>query len=114
MALKCKRCGSCCYVDLTAYICEEDLIRWRNEKRYDILKKINEEKIVWAGDKLVPIDGKNKSKRCSFLVEQKDNYFSCSIYETRPIVCQNFEPGKSLLCPQYGKNQEKIKDKENE
>lgn len=96
----CKRCGACCFVDLIAYAVEEDFERWRKEGRDDILHIIENESSVWAGDHLVSSKDGHTIERCPFLVLNDDGLYACTIYETRPAVCRNFEPGKSAMCPQ--------------
>jgi len=101
--LPCLRCGKCCFVDLTAYVRKSDFDRWRAEHRQDIFDVIAHRRRVWAGDRLVSADTGECSQVCPFL-ERVGKTWRCAIYETRPLVCREYQPGTSELCPQYRKN----------
>lgn len=95
------RCGTCCLVDmvaLLAYVSDEDIVRWRNEGRDDILHVIRNEEAVWAGDHLVSSRDGHYIQGCPFL-KQAGAHFTCTIYETRPEVCRRYRPGSSEICP---------------
>jgi len=96
----CIRCGNCCTTNLTAYIHDEDLERWRKEGRTDILKILEKEAVVWEGDHLVSADTGAYVQGCPFL-SWDGAFFSCDIYLTRPLVCRNYQPGSSELCSQF-------------
>jgi Fe-S-cluster containining protein len=96
----CKRCGNCCTTNLVAYIHDEDLERWKNEGRTDILKVLEKEAVVWEGDHLVSAKNGTYVQGCPFL-SWDEVLFSCDIYETRPTVCRNYRPGSSELCSQF-------------
>jgi Fe-S-cluster containining protein len=95
----CERCGKCCLADVAAYIDEEDLLRWKNEGRTDILGLVARAGGVWAGDRLISSAG-GRILGCIFFIRD-GAHGSCSIYETRPRVCRNYVPGSSELCPQW-------------
>ncbi|MGQ9844576.1 MAG: YkgJ family cysteine cluster protein, partial [Spirochaetota bacterium] len=78
-----------------------DFIRWRDEGRYDILHIIRNEGSIWVGDHLISSRNGHSIQRCPFLIMDDNGLYSCTIYETRPAVCRNFEPGVSRMCPQY-------------
>jgi Fe-S-cluster containining protein len=100
MTIPCIRCGQCCLNSFLTYVHEEDLQRWKNEKRDDILRFIDSEHAFWAGDRLISnIDG-HTINGCSFLVRYYD-FCTCLIYDTRPAVCRKFEPGSSEFCSQF-------------
>ncbi len=96
----CKRCGNCCNTNLAAYIHDDDLERWKNEGRTDILKVLDKEAVVWEGDHLVSSNNGTYIQGCPFLSWDGAVFF-CDIYETRPMVCQNYQPGSSELCSQF-------------
>lgn len=96
----CKRCGKCCLTNFIAYVTEEDLSRWRRENRQDILSIIDQDHLIWVGDHMISADDGHYAMGCPFLVPEQ-NHWSCSIYETRPGVCRNYEPGSSELCAQW-------------
>lgn len=98
--LSCRRCGKCCFVDMIAYAQQEDFDRWRAENRQDILDIIKKRHLVWAGDRMVSAETGNVSMECPFLYSVGNDWF-CSIYETRPLVCREYQPGSSELCPQW-------------
>ena len=97
--ITCRRCGNCCRVDMVAYISPEDIQRWERERRHDIIARLRENDVMWAGDRIVNRFGE-KVKDCVYL-NGHGALFSCEIYETRPLICRNFIPGSSALCPQY-------------
>ena len=98
--MSCLCCGKCCFVDLTAYAEQEDYDRWRKENRQDILEMIGQRHLVWAGDRMISSETGNYPRECPFLYSSGDLWL-CSIYETRPAVCRNYQPGSSELCPQW-------------
>lgn len=102
---QCRRCGACCFVDMIAYVQEEDLRRWHNEGRDDILHIVKNESGVWAGDHLISSRNGHSIERCPFLIMDDDGLYSCTIYNTRPAVCRNFEPGGSRMCPLYSEEE---------
>ncbi len=100
---ECKRCGACCFANMVAYITDEDITRWQDEGRNDILHVIDNENPVWMGDHLVSSSTGMKLDHCPFLVI-RDGLCACAIYETRPLACKAYQPGQSELCPQYKKD----------
>ncbi|HON38573.1 MAG: YkgJ family cysteine cluster protein [Desulfomonilia bacterium] len=94
---ECSRCGMCCLADMIAYVTPEDLNRWKRENRQDILHIIENEQAVWLGDHFISSRTGRPIYGCPFL-EMKDGLFACSIYETRPRVCRDYQPGSSELC----------------
>lgn len=96
----CLRCGSCCHVDMIAYVTDDDIERWKRERRSDILARVRGEDIIWAGDRIVSSSGR-PLQSCVYLGWDGHQFF-CAIYETRPSVCRNYSPGSSELCPLHG------------
>ncbi len=86
--------------DMIAEAEAEDLERWEREGRQDILKVYRDAR--WVGDHFVSITTGMTIHDCPFL-DFQDGLFACSIYETRPRVCRHFEPGSSMICPQFRK-----------
>lgn len=82
-----------------AFISSADIVRWKSEKRYDILSDISGNDKIWAGDRILTSDG-SPILQCSYL-EKNGEHSSCAIYETRPDVCKRFHPGSSEMCPLY-------------
>lgn len=95
--MKCIRCGTCCQVDMVAYVSPEDIQRWEKEHRFDILAHLHD--VMWSGDRIVDKSGK-RITRCVYLTWKNESFF-CEIYETRPMVCRNYVPGSSNLCSVY-------------
>ncbi len=85
---------------MVAYVSPEDIKRWEQEGRYDIITRLRENDAMWAGDRIINKSG-GKVNTCLYL-NWSGSCFSCEIYETRPIVCREYIPGSSGLCPQYG------------
>lgn len=100
--IPCKRCGTCCLADMLDYSAEEELERWEQEGRQDILAILRQHHGVWMGDHLVSADDGRTFRGCPFL-EWEGGLSRCAIYETRPRVCRSFRPGSSEICPQFGK-----------
>jgi Fe-S-cluster containining protein len=96
----CQRCGKCCLADFMAYAATEDQQRWRNEGRQDILAVIEREHAVWMGDHLVSSEDGHYLRGCPFLAWEED-HSCCTIYETRPQICRNYQPGSSEICSQF-------------
>jgi len=98
--LSCLQCGKCCFVDMTAYAEPEDYDRWRTENRQDILDLIEHRHLHWSGDRMISADTGLAPRECPFL-HNAGKKWRCSIYETRPMVCRNYQPGSSELCSQW-------------
>lgn len=96
----CRRCGKCCLADMVAYVTEDDLARWRSEGRDDILCILENEQAFWAGDHFVSARDGRILMCCPFLTWDEEGA-ACAIYETRPLVCRNYVPGSSEICPQW-------------
>lgn len=98
--LSCLQCGKCCFVDFTAYAQPADFERWRAENRQDVLDMIEHRHLYWAGDRLIFAETGQAPRECPFLYSS-GKVWRCSIYETRPLVCREYQPGSSELCPQW-------------
>ncbi len=99
--INCLRCGACCHVDMVAYVSPEDIQRWKEEGRYDIIDRLRENEVMWAGDRIINKSGR-KVTSCFYLSWRGSSFF-CEIYETRPMTCRNFIPGSSELCSRYSR-----------
>lgn len=95
----CRRCGACCQVDMIAYVCSGDMERWEKEGRQDIISRIRGNDVMWFGGRIVDKSGVVVTK-CTFL-KWDSQLALCEIYDTRPMVCRDFVPGSSELCPLY-------------
>jgi Fe-S-cluster containining protein len=84
---------------MVAYITPEDIQRWEKEGRNDILARIRDNGVMWAGDRIINKSGR-KLTTCIYL-NWDGSSLLCEIYETRPLVCRNYIPGSSYLCTQY-------------
>ncbi len=91
--IQCQRCGLCCQVHLALLTRPDDLERWRNQQRDDILRTVETETQVTNGMGDSALTGP-----CPYL-ERQGAVWHCSIYDTRPLVCAKFQPGDSL-CSQ--------------
>ena len=89
----CRRCGQCCRETFVRYVGEEDLGRWLREKRSDLLGTVRREKEAATAGRI--------PAACRFLAEAGSSKFLCSIYETRPSVCRDFNPGQAKICPEH-------------
>jgi len=105
----CHRCGTCCQLDMTAYVSRDDIGRWEKEGRHDILAHVRDYGVTWSDTEFVNRFGSNIKTclmSCVYL-EWDGSTASCSIYETRTKVCRNYVPGSSELCPQHHRQQTK-------
>jgi Fe-S-cluster containining protein len=84
---------------MVAYVSPEDMERWGKEGRHDIIARLSDNDVMWAGDRIINRFGV-KATTCRYL-DWDGRAFFCEIYETRPMVCRNYVPGSSELCPLY-------------
>jgi Fe-S-cluster containining protein len=102
-AIPCRRCGNCCHVDVASYVTLEDVRRWEEQGRQDIIAHIRDFDVTWSRDKVINKFGsgiKTCLMTCVYLRWQ-GSLSSCDIYETRTKVCRAYVPGSSSLCSQY-------------
>ena len=84
---------------MVAYVSPGDIERWEEEGRDDIITRLRDSEVMWAGDRIIDKRG-HKVGVCNYL-DWDGSAFFCQIYETRPAVCRNYISGSSVLCPQY-------------
>lgn len=84
---------------MMAYVSLEDRERWEKEGRTDILERLDNNSVFWAGDRIVSRTG-SKVTSCYYL-SSDGSLWTCEIYPTRPRVCRDYIPGSSELCPLY-------------
>ncbi len=108
----CTKCGKCCVDSLymgTLSACEEDLARWEDAERYDILDTAY---IFYWGDHrtadlwMDPKTGdENISDTCPWVKKIGEDLWHCSIHELRPNVCRDYpvdeEQAEGFGCPGY-------------
>jgi uncharacterized protein len=102
----CTQCGRCCTNESymrTLYATSEDVKRWRREKRYDILRFVyvlgdiddptdDPPADLWIDSEARANQNPERS-RCPFVRKIRNtNRYTCTIYETRPQVCRDYEP----------------------
>lgn len=111
---KCSMCGDCCRRLLSQIpppqtVSKEDILRWKKEKRDDILRYVlvfvirEKESGFIRGDKRInkglllggdiwfnPNTGEELD-RCPFLRKIRgEKKYRCLIHETKPLVCKDF------------------------
>jgi len=94
----CTNCGKCCTNPSFMGSLEatgDDVKRWRRQRRHDILRFaeiMGPPEDPWA-DLWVDRNSGVERERCPFVrkVLGQPRYL-CSIYETRPQVCRDYEP----------------------
>jgi|SRR6516164_8874653 len=95
----CTNCGKCCTNPAfmgTLQATGEDVKRWRRQRRHDILRfasVLGPPEDPWAD---LWVDDERdglEHERCPFVrkVRGQPRYL-CTIYETRPQVCRDYEP----------------------
>ena len=103
----CERCGKCCQGSIVGSLqaMVDDIKRWRDEGREDILLYVDQYDIkdadwcscdIWVS----PITRRDLT-RCPFLrkIRNKDEY-KCSIHETKPKWCREYPiiKDKKRIC----------------
>jgi len=82
----CKRCGDCCRIHWGSFgATYDDIFRWRNEGRTDILKHL--------GTNIDDSNGEHPfiSNSCPFLRKNEEqNVYYCAINDTKPFHCRNY------------------------
>ena len=110
---KCKQCGNCCLRLADAFctcVSEEDVQRWVDEGRDDILRWVVP--IVLEGEQIYDIWISPKTgddvERCPWLrkLPGRDKYI-CRIHDTKPEHCriypQSFEHAEETGCSAFAK-----------
>lgn len=94
----CKRCGRCCQeVHGSLEATPEDIARWRNQHRKDILSHVCVLLPGYVADLWFdPVSGEELDY-CPFLRKVGSKKYECTIYETRPEQCRDW---LCVLC--YG------------
>jgi Fe-S-cluster containining protein len=92
MIRPCNRCGECCLKYGSSIVADsEDIVRWTNEKRWDILEHVD--LLNWREGQQGDIYPTETTSRCPFL--RKDNgkpTYKCRIHDTKPKMCRDYEP----------------------
>lgn len=92
----CQECGACCRVageDGRVLVYESDLVRWRRERRDDILEALVPGHFGEQAFASTP------EGHCVHLGTTESPHL-CSIYDTRGQTCRALEPG-SRQCFEY-------------
>jgi Fe-S-cluster containining protein len=100
---KCLQCGHCCLnlaICTTGKATPEDIARWENEKRYDILRGVSifhyGEEGNW-GDLWINPDTGEDANRCPFLRKiRNQNKYKYLIQDTKPEVCRQYPCDKEF------------------
>ena len=87
---QCKRCGRCCresqgFLSATP----EDITRWRNQHREDILSHAYVFPLDYADLWFDPVSGE-ELRHCPFLKKVGHKKYECTIWETRPEQCREW------------------------
>lgn len=69
----CKRCGKCCHGNIKRYAKENDIMRYEDLGRWDIIDAI-----------------KTASSPCPFLRKSINGYHVCIINDIKPEICKNY------------------------
>jgi len=94
---ECRRCGRCCQQPFSHQVSPDDLKRWEQEQRFDLISAEAEEKKALDGEE--GVRAWRRYRPCRFLKTGGDGRTTCDTYHTRPQVCRTFIPGVSRLCP---------------
>ena len=90
----CQRSGRCCTMLVSTAsldITDEDVARWEDQERDDILQWVS---VIEVGDQIVtadfPVDPDGDDvEQCPFL-EMEGTHALCQIHDTKPTVCATF------------------------
>lgn len=111
MKTNCQKCGNCCRtrsIDITF----SDILRWNEEKRWDILSEISyidNFPQVGQGGFYIEKSLKTKedlSRHCPFLTQSNE----CSIHDTKPSGCSDapFAYSEFNECPVFEKSSDLV------
>ncbi len=93
IAFKCRQCGLCCRkYKGTLKATAGDIMRWKGEKRSDILKHVfvfESGGLIMGGELWFNPETGRKMRVCPFL-EKRKGKFSCLIQSTKPGVCRKY------------------------
>ena len=91
MNLSFEQCGKCC-LEWGAYfvlITAEDIDRWMNENRHDILRYIEfinkDTAFGWVNPQ-----NRTRLSRCPFLYKKDKSDYFCLIHTTKPKRCKDY------------------------
>jgi Fe-S-cluster containining protein len=89
----CKKCGNCCFIfDAFSTTADpEDIQRWKDEKRYDILEHLRQpgdgKYYLWLNSGT----GKEAVHRCPWYIKNwKTGIASCKIHNSKPTHCRKY------------------------
>lgn len=108
----CRQCGQCCQaLDYHNELAEEDVARWRELGRTDILDWVGVFKTA-AGEKTYRIwmtpGTMQLAETCPFLKKRpSENLWDCRIHDVKPGICSQYpvtrKHGIMTGCPGFGK-----------
>jgi Fe-S-cluster containining protein len=82
----CACCGRCClYFGGHLHASDNDLARWQQEGREDLLSRVNRLGWIW-----VDPETKQLVDPCPFLQQLDEQRKGCSINETKPEICRDY------------------------
>ncbi len=99
--MECSRCGKCCCEAFYRHVAPEDLERWEQAGRTELIEAYQAE--LDSNDRSNPAMAELglAFHTCGFLRPDGPGRFFCAIHEERPAMCRDFEVGCSRLCPNY-------------
>lgn len=91
----CRACGICCdFYGHALWATAEDLARWREEGRADLLGRVGERGEIW----LDPATGERLGD-CPFLQRTGPEAARCRIHHTKPALCLAYPtPAHAFRC----------------
>ena len=95
MTYDCRTCGACCKSDTS----DDHYIEVTPEDEARLTKRVRRNLIVLPGSKALPTKrvGRATDYACVMHIGRFGHESQCAIYERRPSVCVEFEPG-SRAC----------------
>jgi Fe-S-cluster containining protein len=87
---QCRRCGRCCReAHGSLFATPEDLNRWQDQQRKDILSYTYIFVTGYADLWFDPVSGEELA-RCPFLKKMGQKKYECTIWQTRPAQCRDW------------------------
>jgi len=83
---RCLCCGKCCrYFGGHLHTSAQDLERWKQQGRVDLLSRVNRLGWIW-----VDPETKQLLDPCPFLEQTDQRCWICSINDTKPDICRDY------------------------
>jgi Fe-S-cluster containining protein len=88
----CHRCGKCCLEIPVGSVLQEDIDRWRKQRRKSILRFIDiDTRAILPRYEVFDVPCSDYNNRCPWIMKVRNaNSYKCKIHDTKPVQCRNF------------------------